>query len=192
MPSGAASAHTDGDRLPGRRARAAARSCATSDPPVASIGSITITGRPASDSGSLLTYGLGWNVSSSRLIPMNPTSASGSSSWAACTKPRPARRIGTTTGCTARRRAGAVGERRLDRAVDRRQVLASPRRAAGADPLEVLAEQRVRRVATSRMRARASATTRMVDDGDGDGHGSMRQVTAPRARSARAAGRSAA
>ena len=79
----------------------------TSDPPVASIGSTTITGRPASDSGSLLTYGFGANVSSSRLIPMNPTSAAGSSSWAACTNPSPARRIGTTTGCTASRRAGA-------------------------------------------------------------------------------------
>ena len=76
----------------------------TSEPPVASIGSITITGRPASDSGSLLTYGLGWNVSSSREMPMKPTSAFGISSWAACTKPSPARRIGTTTGCTVSRR----------------------------------------------------------------------------------------
>ena len=77
----------------------------TSEPPVASIGSTTITGRPASDSGSLLTYGLGANVSSSRLIPTNPTSASGSNSWAAWTNPSPARRIGTTTGWTARRLA---------------------------------------------------------------------------------------
>ena len=38
---------------------------------------------------------------------MNPTSASGSSSWAAWTNPRPARRIGTTTGCTLNRLAGA-------------------------------------------------------------------------------------
>ena len=38
--------------------------------PVASIGSTTITGRSASDSGSLLTYGSGWCVSSLRAMPM--------------------------------------------------------------------------------------------------------------------------
>ena len=70
-----------------------------SEPPVASIGSSTITCRPARLSGSLLTYGLGWWVSSSRATPMNPTSALGSRSWAACRKPSPARSTGTTTGC---------------------------------------------------------------------------------------------
>ena len=69
---------------------------------------MTITGRPSSDSGSLLTYGLGWNVASSREMPMNPTSAFGSRSWAACTNPSPARSTGTTTGCTLSRLAGAV------------------------------------------------------------------------------------
>ena len=108
MPSGAASAHTTVIGSGASRSAQQLASCARSEPPVASIGSITITGRPASDSGSLFTYGFGANVSSSRLMPMNPTSASGSSSWAACTNPSPARRIGTTTGCTARRRAGAV------------------------------------------------------------------------------------
>ena len=106
MPSGAHSAHTTVIGVGASRSSSSSTVC-TSEPPVASIGSTTITGRPASDSGSLLTYGFGANVSSSRLTPMNPTSASGSSSWAAWTNPSPARRIGTTTGCTARRRAGA-------------------------------------------------------------------------------------
>ena len=106
IPSGAQSAHTTMIGSGAPRSRSSSHVW-TSDPPVASIGSTTITGRPASDSGSLLTYGLGANVSSSRLIPTNPTSASGSNSWAAWTNPSPARRIGTTTGWTASRLADA-------------------------------------------------------------------------------------
>ena len=140
--SGAQRAHT---AVIGSASRSISSSIVcTSDPPVASIGSTTITGRPANDSGSLLTYGFGANVSSSRLIPMNPTSAAGSSSWAACTNPSPRRRIGTTTGCTARRRRRRR-QRRLDGRVERRQVLRRPRHQQRADALEVLAEQRVRR-----------------------------------------------
>ena len=107
MPSGAASAHTTviGSGAPRSRSNSIV---AINEPPVASIGSTTITGRPASDSGSLLTYGSGWWVSSLRAIPMKPMSAFGSSSWAAPTNPSPARRIGTTTGWLAMRRAGAV------------------------------------------------------------------------------------
>ncbi len=76
MPSGAARAQTTviGSGAP----RASSSSTALiNDPPVASIGSSTITGRPASDSGSLLTYGSGWWVSSLRAMPMKPMSAFG-------------------------------------------------------------------------------------------------------------------
>ena len=57
--------------------------------------------RPASVSGNLFTYDFGWNVSSSREMPMKPTSALGNSSWAAWRKPRPARNTGTTIGWAA-------------------------------------------------------------------------------------------
>ena len=169
MPSGAARAHTTMIGSGAPRSVRILHVC-NSEPPVASIGSITITGRPASDSGSLFTYGFGANVSSSRLMPMKPTSASGSSSWAACTNPSPARRIGTTTGCTARRRAGAVvsGVSTVVSTVGRIRGGGDEQQAA--DALEVLAEQCVRG------RGVTDARQRIGDDGvldecDGDCHG---------------------
>lgn len=68
------------------------------DPPVASMGSRTITGRRASLSGSASRYGTGRWVSSSRATPTKPTSASGIAAWAASTMPNPARSTGTSSG----------------------------------------------------------------------------------------------
>ena len=135
---------------------------------MASIGSTTITGRPASDSGSLLTYGLGANVASSRLIPTNPTSASGSSSWAAWTNPSPARRIGTTTGCTASRRAGAVVSGVSTDASTVGSDSVALRHQQRADALEVLAEQGVRCRAVTDP-GQGVDDERVVDDRDDDG-----------------------
>ncbi|CNN21852.1 Uncharacterised protein [Mycobacterium tuberculosis] len=47
------------------------------DPPVATIGSRTITGRSLRSSGSDSRYGTGRAVSSSRATPTNPTRDSG-------------------------------------------------------------------------------------------------------------------
>ena len=71
MPSGAHSAHTTMIGAGASRSTSSSHVC-TSDPPVASIGSITITGRPASDSGSLLTYGFGRER---LLVPADPDEA---------------------------------------------------------------------------------------------------------------------
>ena len=82
MPSGAANTQTT-MIVPVTPRSSSSWQVWPSEPPVASIGSSTMHCRPASDSGSLLTYGLGWNVSSSRDTPMKPTSALGSNSCAA-------------------------------------------------------------------------------------------------------------
>ena len=73
------------------------------EPPVASIGSSTKTGRPASESGSDSMYGIGWWVSSLRAMPTNPVCASGMSACAASTIPSPARSTGTSSGGLASR-----------------------------------------------------------------------------------------
>ena len=98
---------------------------------------------------------------------MNPTSALGISSWAACTKPSPARSTGTTTGCTLSRLAGAVvsGVSTVPSTV--RSVARRLGEQQRADPLEVLAEQRVGRVAVADAGERVG-DQRMVDERDGD------------------------
>ncbi|ODR07773.1 hypothetical protein AWC25_25085 [Mycobacterium sherrisii] len=68
------------------------------DPPVASIGSSTITGRWSNLSGSDSMYGNGWWVSSSRATPTKPTCASGIAAWASSIMPSPARNTGTSSG----------------------------------------------------------------------------------------------
>ena len=75
----------------------------TIDPPVASIGSSTNTGRPASDSGSDSMYGVGWSVSSSRASPTKPICDSGISACAGSAMPSPARSTGTSSGGLASR-----------------------------------------------------------------------------------------
>ena len=75
----------------------------TIDPPVASIGSSTITGQVLRSSGSDSRYGVGRAVSSSRATPTNPTLASGISCCALSTMPRPARSTGTSSGGEASR-----------------------------------------------------------------------------------------
>ncbi|GAB4983975.1 hypothetical protein MAHJHV58_11630 [Mycobacterium avium subsp. hominissuis] len=70
----------------------------TIEPPVASIGSSTITDLPASLSGSAAKYGTGRWVCSSRATPTKPTSASGSAACAGSTMPSPARSTGTSSG----------------------------------------------------------------------------------------------
>ncbi|GAB1816650.1 hypothetical protein MUNTM_56940 [Mycobacterium sp. MUNTM1] len=81
------------------------------DPPVASMGSRTITGLPASLSGRASKYGTGRWVSSLRATPTKPTSASGMAACAASTMPNPARSTGTSSGGLAKRvpTAGATG-----------------------------------------------------------------------------------
>ena len=59
-------------------------------------------------------------------------------------------------------------QRRLDRAVDRRQRLGGPGHQQRADALEVLAEQGVRRRAVADAGQRVD-DERVLDDGDGDG-----------------------
>ncbi|OBH41193.1 hypothetical protein A5682_24330 [Mycobacterium mantenii] len=83
------------------------------DPPVASMGSRTITGLPASLAGSASRYGTGTWVSSSRATPTNPTSASGIAACAASTMPSPARSTGTSSGGLTKRvpAAAATGVR---------------------------------------------------------------------------------
>ena len=119
---------------------------------------------------------------------MNPTSASGSSSWAAWTNPSPARRIGTTTGCTLNRLAGASVSGVMTVVSIVGSVSVALRHQQRPDALEVLAEQRVRRRAVADARQRVD-DQRMVDDGDGDGLGAQRissvRVQAPNAVSAR-------
>ena len=75
----------------------------TIEPPVASIGSSTNTGRPARESGSDSMYGFGWWVSSSRATPTNPICDSGMNACAASTMPSPARSTGTSSGGLASR-----------------------------------------------------------------------------------------
>ena len=74
------------------------------DPPVASIGSSTNTGRPASDSGSDSMYGIGWWVSSSRAIPTNPICASGIERLRGVdhARARPAAPAPAAAGCASR------------------------------------------------------------------------------------------
>ena len=83
----------------------------TIDPPVASIGSSTYTGRSASDSGSDSMYGVGCSVCSSRASPTNPICDSGISACAWSAMPRPARSTGTSSGGSDSRtaRVGAIG-----------------------------------------------------------------------------------
>ncbi|OBI40760.1 hypothetical protein A5708_02295 [Mycobacterium colombiense] len=85
----------------------------TIDPPVASMGSRTITGLFASLSGSASRYGTGRWLSSLRATPTKPTSASGIAACAASTMPSPARSTGTSSGGLTRRvpTAGATGVR---------------------------------------------------------------------------------
>ncbi len=71
---------------------------ATSVPPVASIGSSTYTWRPERSSGIRVAYVEASRVSSLRTMPRKPTSAVGSSRVIPSSMPRPARRIGTTSG----------------------------------------------------------------------------------------------
>ncbi len=100
MPSGAATAHT---AVTSSAPRSASSSIVwTIEPPVASIGSSTNTGRPASDSGSDTMYVTAWWVSSSRAMPTNPTCDSGTNACAASTIPSPARSTGTSSGGCAR------------------------------------------------------------------------------------------
>ena len=73
------------------------------DPPVASIGSSTSTGRPASDSGNDSMYGMGRNVRSSLASPTKPICASGISLCASSAMPSPARSTGTSSGGFASR-----------------------------------------------------------------------------------------
>jgi hypothetical protein len=101
MPSGAASAHTTvigsgaprlEQQLEGVHERSARGEHRVDD-----------DHRPmASDSGSLLTYGSGWWVSSLRAMPMKPMSAFGSSSCAGG-RSRARTQDRHDTGCTAMR-----------------------------------------------------------------------------------------
>ena len=97
MPSGAAKTQA---MVSGIGAPRSARSLQpwASDPPVASIGSSTKQVRPSRRDGSFATYSLGACVFSSRCTPTTAMSASGRSSIAAGNIPRPARKIGTSTG----------------------------------------------------------------------------------------------
>ena len=81
------------------------------DPPVASIGSITNAGLPCS-SGMVFMYTSGCNVSSLRRRPRKPVSDPGSASSPASSMPRPARRIGISTGgpTSSTPAAGPIGD----------------------------------------------------------------------------------
>ena len=101
MPSGAASTQQTMTSVQ-PRSTSSWQQC-SSEPPVASIGSSTSTGRPARSPGSDSMYARGSNVSSSRARPTNPIDDSGSSASAASAIPRPARSTGTISGGLASR-----------------------------------------------------------------------------------------
>ena len=64
-------------------------------PPVASMGSTTMTSRSLISLGSLQKYSMGLAVSSSRYRPICPTFAAGMRVSIPSTMPSPARKIGT-------------------------------------------------------------------------------------------------
>ena len=101
MPSGAHTTQTT-VMSAARRACSSPTVCAI-EPPVASIGSSTITGCVLKSSGRDSRYGVGSWVSSLRATPTNPTFASGISMCALSTIPSPARSTGTSSGGAASR-----------------------------------------------------------------------------------------
>ena len=101
---------------------------------------------------------------------MKPTSALGSSSWAAWTKPSPARSTGTTTGCdgSAGRRSSVSGV--VDAHRVGRQVRASPRRCSSVPIRSSSWRNSAFGVSRSRTRVERVGDERVVDEVDGDGH----------------------
>ena len=145
MPSGAASTQTTMIVPVAPRSSSSWQVCA-SDPPVASIGSSTMHCRPARFSGSLLTYGLGWNVSSSRRHADEPdvgvrAAAPARRARSRARRAAPARRPAATA---MRRPASSVTAASSTRTVVRRQAAGRLGDQQRADALQLLAEQRVR------------------------------------------------
>ena len=138
----------------------------TSEPPVASIGSITITGRPASDSGSLLTYGLGLE----RLLVAGDADETDVGDrhqfLGGVHEPEPGSQHRDDHRLHGQPSGRGRRERCLDRALDRRQRLGRLGEQQRADPFEVGAEQRVRRVAVADPGERVG-DERVIDEGDG-------------------------
>src|SRR3954447_22268933 len=135
-PSGAASAHSTVIEVAPRPVSSPQQ--ATSDPPVASIGSSTNTSRSTRDAGSEAMYASGWKVTSLRASPTKPIWDSGSIPWAVSAMPSPARSTGTISGGlgqpqpaarqghnrgrAAQPEADRVGDRRADRLLGDLQV----------------------------------------------------------------------
>ncbi|BBY22444.1 hypothetical protein MSTO_26490 [Mycobacterium stomatepiae] len=129
------------------------------EPPVASIGSSTITGRCLSLGGSDSMYGKGRWVSSSRATPTKPTSASGIAACASSIIPSPARNTGTSSGGSTSRRpnVSARGVRILTGAVGTSRV-------ASYTSTSVSARNAARKPAAS-VRSSRSAVSRAAANG---------------------------